>query len=729
MEARKRNQPCRDGASQSWIELEHSAEPLDPGTPQPQQVQHSLNTAAYWLLSQQARGGYWCAILEGDSILESEYILLQAYLGKLDSPKVALAAKALEQSQCEHGGWAMYPGGPLEISASVKAYFALKLAGRTADQSHMVQARNAIRGAGGADRVNSFTRFYLALLGQIGYEYCPAVPPEAVLLPKWLPINMYRISAWSRTMVVPLAVMWAHRPLRKLAPEQGIAELMLQPTAQWPALRSPCLPPRQRLFSWETAFRLADRFAKFLERNRIQPLRRMALKCAQQWMVNRFVDSDGLGAIYPPIVWSRIALDCLGYAEASPEVRYCDEQLDVLLYQIDGADHLRIQPCQSPVWDTTIAMRALDAAGVSPCDPHMKAATDWLLAKQTTRKGDWSERAKVEPGGWFFEFHNEFYPDIDDTIMALMALRTQSPNAPTMQAVTSARFDSMDAARVHISQQCEAEQVNMQTAVAKGIDWVVALQNSDGGWGAFDKDNDAEFLCAVPFADHNAMIDPSTPDITARVLEALADWGWTQGQSPVDRAVRYLRASQESDGSWFGRWGVNHIYGTWQVLVGLRAVGVSQQDAAMRNGAAWLERMQQPSGGWGESPASYEDPSQRGRGPTTASQTAWAILGLLAARDPMSPSILHGINYLLKSQNSAGTWDESEFTGTGFPRVFYLRYHMYPHYFPMLAIGTFARLMWGAQWTSQLKQRRIVWPRVVAQTLQSISSSVTDTSP
>ncbi len=685
-----------------------------------------LGKANSWLLERQCASGYWCATLEGDSILESEYVLLQAYLGQLNSTNVTAAAKALELSQCEHGGWAMYPGGPLEISASVKAYFALKLAGRSPDEPHMVRAREAIRAAGGADRVNSFTRFYLALLGQIGYEFCPAVPPECVLLPKWLPINLYRISAWSRTMVVPLAVMWAHRPQRQLATEQGIRELMVRPPEEWPALRSPCLPPQPRLISWETFFRLADRLAKFLEQRRLRPLRQLALARAEQWMVNRFVDSDGLGAIYPPIVWSRIALDCLGYDPMSPEVRYCDEQLEVLLYQPDGADHLRIQPCQSPVWDTTLAMRALDCAGVEPSDPHMRAATDWLLTKQVTRRGDWAERVKVDPGGWFFEFHNEFYPDIDDTIMALMALRTQTTVSRNTDTVTSERFGSLDEAKIHVSRQLDQEQASIQAAVKRGIDWVVALQNSDGGWGAFDKDNDANFLCAVPFADHNAMIDPSTPDITARVLEALADWGWTQGQQAVDRAVRYLRATQEADGSWFGRWGVNHIYGTWQVLVGLRAVGVSSQDAVLRNGATWLEQMQQPCGGWGESAASYDDPEQRGRGPTTASQTAWAILGLLAVHGPMNPSVLRGVDFLLRTQNKHGTWDESEFTGTGFPRVFYLRYHMYPHYFPMLALGSFAKQMWGAHWTCQLKSRRQVWPRIVPQTELSKDATTMD---
>lgn len=684
---------------------------LELGSSTGEVMNQSLARATAWLLERQAPEGFWCAILEGDSILESEMILLDAYLGRLDHPRVAKAAKALELSQTAEGGWGMYPGAPIEVSASVKAYFALKLCGRPASAPHMLRARQAIRAAGGADRVNSFTRFYLALLGQIDYQHCPAVPPEAVLLPKWLPINMYRISAWSRTMVVPLAIMWAKRPLRHVPREHGIEELFIDLPHRWPALRSPSLPATPKLFSWETLFRCGDFLAKFLESNRLRPLRRLAMRRAERWMLDRFVDSDGLGAIFPPIVWSRIALECLGYDRNSAEVRYCDEQLNVLIHEASDGSHLRVQPCESPVWDTTIAMRALDMAGVVAEDPHMQAATNWLLDKQVSRKGDWAERTQVEPGGWFFEFHNEFYPDIDDTIMALMALRTQLGESSTVQAV---RTDSMSSACNWIEKNNR-----IRAAAQRGVDWIVAMQNSDGGWGAFDRDNDAEFLCAVPFADHNAMIDPSTPDIAARVLEALADWDYTLGNSVVDRAINYIRQTQEADGSWFGRWGVNHIYGTWQVLVGLARIGYPLQDPLLLRGADWLESVQQTCGGWGETPASYDDPTLRGQGNVTASQTAWALLGLIAAGRTSSPAVERGVRYLINSQNDEGTWDETEFTGTGFPRVFYLRYHMYPHYFPMLALGTYARSAWGKDWNQFTKQHRSVWPRLVNPNLES----------
>ncbi|MCC6512326.1 MAG: squalene--hopene cyclase, partial [Pirellulaceae bacterium] len=478
-------------------------------------MDQSLQQATQWLWDRQAPDGYWCATLEGDSILESELILLDAYLDRLHQPRCQQAARALELSQNADGGWGMYPGAPLEISASVKAYLALKLCGRSADDPHMVRARLAIVQAGGADRVNSFTRFYLALLGQIDYKYCPAVPPEAVLLPKWLPINMYRISAWSRTMVMPLAIMWAHRPLRRVPTQQGIEELFVQSPDRWPALRSPGLPPVPQFFSWETLFRWGDRLAKFLENNRLRPLRRLAMRRAQSWMVARFADSDGLGAIFPPIVWSRIALECLNFDADSPEIRYCDDKLNALVYSAADGSHLRVQPCQSPVWDTTIVIRALDAAGVSSADPHLQAATEWLLNKQVTRPGDWSERTQVEPGGWFFEFHNEFYPDVDDTIMALMALRTQCdpgtqpyspiPNEPADDSLSADRSRELELANTRASL---VRQPRIRTAAHTGIQWILAMQNRDGGWGAFDRDNDAECLCAVPFADHNAMIDP-----------------------------------------------------------------------------------------------------------------------------------------------------------------------------------------------------------------------------
>jgi squalene-hopene/tetraprenyl-beta-curcumene cyclase len=639
-------------------------------------VTAGIESTRDWLLTRQHGDGHWCAELEGDTILESEYILLLAWLGQEQSSIAKKCAAYIVEKQLPTGGWSMYPGGKLEISGSVKAYFALKLTGHDPDADYMRLARKTIRDHGGADAVNSFTRFYLALLGQISYDQCPAVPPEMVLLPKWSPINIYRMSAWSRTIVVPLSIMWAHRPERKIATEHGISELFIRAPHDWPELRCPGLGQEGGWFSWERFFRQADATLQWLEARRLTPLRKRALKAAERWMTTRFAHSDGLGAIFPPIIWSIIALKWLGYADDSAEMRYNFDQLKALT--IEQEYTARLQPCLSPVWDTALTLRSLaasvltdDACRERPLWRSADRAVDWLLEKEVTRRGDWAQHASAPPAGWFFEYHNEFYPDVDDTAMVMIALAE----------LKGSEFGVPGSGR------------RGQRAIAaceRARQWILAMQNRDGGWGAFDKDNDAEFLCRVPFADHNAMIDPSTADLTGRALEALAMWG----QSPVDAAVRrgidFLRQTQERDGCWYGRWGVNYIYGTWQALVGLAACGVSADDPAMKRGAAWLLSHQHACGGWGESADSYEQPELRGEGPVTASQTAWALLGLMAAGLHDHSAVERGIYYLLDTQRPDGGWDELEFTGTGFPRVFYLRYHYYPIYFPLLALARYS---------------------------------------
>ncbi|HVX63247.1 MAG TPA: terpene cyclase/mutase family protein [Pirellulales bacterium] len=642
-----------------------------------------------WLLGEQHADGYWVGELEGDTILESEYILLLAYLGRQDSAEARQAARYIIKQQLPEGGWAMYPGGQVEISGSVKAYFALKLTGHDPSAEYMQRARAAILAHGGADAVNSFTRFYLALLGQISYDECPAVPPEVMLLPSWFPINVYRVSSWSRTILVPLSIMSALQPTAEITPEQGIRELFLKAPADWPALRCPGLKGGTGLFSWDRFFRTVDAFWKRCQCSGLLPFRRRALRVAERWMVDRFEGSDGLGAIFPPMVWSVIALRALGYQDDSPELKYCYERLEGLFIEED--DTLRLQPCKSPVWDTAISLRALASSGVRSEHPSIVKAVEWLLDMQIHRRGDWSENVKVEPGGWCFEHANDYYPDIDDTIMVMMALEGQfsasseSALPPELNLVADRR-----GAAPETSDDGSLRLGRITGAIERAERWVLAMQNRDGGWGAFDRDNDHEFLCYVPFADHNAMIDPSTPDITARVLEALGAVGRRPGDPAVDRALAYLRSSQEADGSWFGRWGVNYIYGTWQVLVGLAAIGVPLDDPMVLAGANWLVSHQQPSGAWGESADSYADPHLRGQGPATASQTAWAVLGLVAAGWHDHPAAMRGVRYLLSQQLPDGTWDEPEFTGTGFPRVFYLRYHLYRIYFPLMALSRWA---------------------------------------
>jgi squalene-hopene/tetraprenyl-beta-curcumene cyclase len=662
-------------------------------------LKRAIKRTRAWLLGQQQADGHWVAELEGDTILESEYVLLLAFLGQHTGEVARKAAQYILDKQMPDGGWTTHPGGPVDVSVSVKAYFALKLTGHDPSSAAMQRARRAILAHGGADAVNSFTRFYLALLGQIPYDQCPAVPPEALLLPVWFPINLYRVSAWSRTIIVPLSIMSACQPVTKLDPRLGISELFLKPPAEWPPLRCPGKKVGTGLLSWDRFFRTVDKAIKFCSRRRVwQPLRKRALKRAEQWCVERFVGSEGLGAIFPPMVWSIIALKCLGYNDDSPQVRYCHEHLNGLI--IDDGHAIRLQPCKSPVWDTAITLRALAASGLSAEHPAARKAVEWLLDKEVTRRGDWARTVAAEPGGWCFEYANEFYPDVDDSIMVVMALASQmelSGAAPANGSAESASSASevrwIERSKVASAAEAKRRLVgidHLAGATQRAVDWVLAMQNRDGGWGAFDRNNDHEFLCHVPFADHNAMIDPSTPDLAGRVLEMLGQVGRKVGDPAVDRAVAYIRDTQEADGSWFGRWGVNYIYGTWQVLVGLRAIGVPVEDPAIVHGANWLLAYQQPSGGWGETPDSYAKPQLRGQGPATASQTAWAVLGLIAAGRASSVAVSRGVNYLLQNQLEDGTWHETQFTGTGFPQVFYLRYHYYPIYFPLLALSQWA---------------------------------------
>jgi squalene-hopene/tetraprenyl-beta-curcumene cyclase len=677
-------------------------------------VRRAITRTRTWLLGQQHPDGHWCAELEGDSILESETILLLAFLGQEHTDLARRAATHLLKQQLPEGGWAMFPGGTVEISASVKAYFALKLSGHDMGEEPMQRARRAILDHGGADGVNSYTRFFLAMLGQISYEHCPAVPPELVLLPKWSPVNLNSLSSWSRTIVVPLSIVWALQPVRRLEADRGVRELFLRKPEHWPRLRCPGLPGGTGLLGWDCLFRALDRVLKGCRRIGLVPLRSRAIRAAKAWMLKRFEGSDGLGAIFPPIVWSLVALRALGYADQSPEVAYCRRQLEDLVLQNEQDGSVRLQPCKSPVWDTAIALRALASGGIRSDHEGIRRAVDWLLRRQVLCPGDWSETVRAEPGGWCFEYHNDFYPDCDDTAMVLMALREQFEAAHQTRSPVGPPPDlrlllhSTDESRRTAVQQIDLAD-RSATAIQRGLRWLLAMQNDDGGWGAFDRNNNRQFLCYVPFADHNAMIDPSTPDLTARALETLGKFGFRVGHGPVDRAVAYLRRSQEADGSWLGRWGVNYIYGTWQALVGLTAVGAGADDPAVVAGAHWLLACQQPCGGWGETPESYADPRLRGHGPPTASQTAWAAMGLLAAGLEDHPAVVRGIQFLVERQRADGTWEEPEFTGTGFPRVFYLRYHYYPIYFPLMALAR-----WAATAAASLAETALPALRVVS---------------
>lgn len=679
------------------------------------EVALAVASARDWLLDHQHVEGYWIGELEGDTILESEYILLLTWMGRGQSEIAQKCARTIVQEQLPTGGWALFPGGPLEISASVKAYWTLKITGHDPQAEYMVRAREAIRAAGGAEKVNSFTRFYFALLGIISYQQCPAVPPELMFLPSWMPFNIYEMSAWSRTIVVPLSLIWAFQPSIHLPHEHKIDELFLNGPENLPVT----MPPSGQLdelkakswVNWHKVFGAIDVSWKLLERLHIKPLRRWAIRKASKWMVDRFAKSDGLGAIFPPIIWSIISLRCLGYSEDSPEVQTALKELEKLT--IHEGDTARLEPCRSPVWDTAISVIALREAGVSADAAPLRLAIDWLLSKEVREPGDWSVRKpEIEPAGWYFEFNNEFYPDIDDTIMTTMALAKCLPgdshaawtaefvpgdNKPRVPSVAD-KVNTVVFGTITSPGRAAADVDRMRpmlSAIERAVRWISAMQCRNGGWAAFDADNDRELFTRVPFADHNAMIDPPTADITARTLEMYGRLGVGRQHPTLERAINYVWSDQQPDNSWYGRWGVNYIYGTWQVLVGLTAIGVPGSDPRLQAGANWLRRMQQSSGGWGETPLSYDRPELRGAGTPTPSQTAWALMGLMAVGDIDSETVQRGIQYLVSTQREDGTWDEPEFTGTGFPRVFYLRYHLYRHYWPLMALGRYRALRSG----------------------------------
>ena len=627
-------------------------------------VAGARDAASKYLLSLQHDDGHWCGELEGASILESEYVLVQHLLGRADSDRSRKAAAHLRAQQQEDGGWAIYAGGPADVSTSAKAYLVLKLMGDDPNAPHMAKARECVLHLGGLEACNTFTQIYMAVFGQFDWRRCPAVPPEMTLLPNWSPFNLYGISSWSRTIVVPLSIIWAHKPVCPMPEHANIPELM---TGRWPKDAGVRKYTQSRV--WRAFFSGVDKSVKLWERMPKKPMRRSALARAEEWTLKRLERSDGLGAIFPPIVNSIIALRCLDYPLDHPILEQQIDHLERLV--IEEEDSVRVQPCFSPVWDTGIALNALLESGTPPNDPAVRAAAQWLIDKEVRTPGDWQINVPgVEPAGWFFEYENACYPDCDDTAEVVMGL-----------------------ARVAL-EDADADQQRAD-AVRRAITWLRAMQNKDGGWAAFDKDCDQQVYTHVPFADHNAMLDPSCEDITARVLESLHILGFTKDEPFVMKAIAFLLERQESDGAWFGRWGCNYIYGTWLALWGLSAIGFDMTDSRARQAAEWLLSVQNDDGGWGESPESYDDPTLRGRGDSTAAQTAWALLGLEAA-GVSGGAVTRGLEWLLSHQRKDGSWYDAPWTGTGFPRVFYLRYHLYAVYFPLLALGVSGRSLSSA---------------------------------
>ena len=626
-----------------------------------ERLEKTIERGANHLLSMQAEEGYWQGELEADTTLESDYIYYLYVLGKADPERIAKLANYVRRRQLADGGWSIYPGGPSELNATCKAYFALKLAGDSTEARHLVQARETVHLLGGLEHTNSYVRFYLALIGAVGWELVPSIPPEFMLLPNWFYFNIYEMSSWTRGIVIPMAILSSLRPAWRLPERARVDELFKDLTRKTAAFDW-----STQLISWKNVFLALDRGLKLYEKLPWKPLRQRALREAKIWMLNHIERTEGLAAIYPAMMNSIFALMALGHGPDDPLT--WREIKEFSRFEIEEGDTIRMQPCVSPVWDTCIAMVALEETGLPADHPALVKAADWMLSKQVLGPGDWQVKNKdAEPGGWAFEFRNDFYPDVDDTAFVLMALqRVKYPDPKRMEG-----------------------------AVRRGIQWLLSMQNRDGGWGAFDRDNDKKFLCNIPFADHNAMIDPSTADVTARVVECLGRFGWPAEHPAIQRAVRFLLKDQSDDGSWFGRWGVNYVYGTSGVLRALETVSLTARDYCQR-AVLWLRTMQKADGSFGESLRSYEMPATKGQGPSTPSQTAWGLIGLLAGADVHEPAIVKAVSYLVNEQKEDGSWSEPDFTGTGFPGVFYLKYHFYRNSFPVYALARYANQSCGA---------------------------------
>ena len=627
------------------------------------EISQAISRAQENLLRQQKPDGHWCGELIVDSTLCSDFVLFMHWCGEVDAQLQRRCVRHILKRQLPDGGWNTYYAGPSEINASAKAYFALKLAGCSADAPFMQEARANIMRLGGIPQMNTFSKLYLALLGQFPWKYLPTIPVEMVLLPSRGPFHMYKMSSWSRAMLVPLAIINHFRPTRILPGEKQLHELYPLGTEQTD-LR---LPRSERFWTWRNFFLRVEDVLKFLHPLRVRPLRRRALEEAERWMVERIGEgSDGLAAVFPAMLNCLIALRALGYSKGNPV--YAKAEKDFTGLFVDDSEDFRIQPCLSPVWDTAINIVSLAESGVSPEHPLLQKASEWLISKEVRIRGDWAvNNSHPEGSGWAFEYNNVYYPDTDDTAMVLMALRLIQPK----------------------------DQRSANELFRRALGWQLSFQCDDGGWAAFDKNVTTPWLEDMPFADHNAILDPTCSDLTARTLELLGYIGFDTGTRCVRDAIRYLIDTQDEDGSWYGRWGVNYIYGTWQVLRGLRAIGQDMTQDWILRGRDWLESCQNSDGGWGETCATYENPGAKGIGESTASQTAWAVMGICACGDLDRLSIQRGLRFLLASQKRDGSWDEQQITGTGFPRVFYLKYDMYRQNFPLLALATYVNYRTG----------------------------------
>ena len=619
----------------------------------------ALRAARDHLLARQEPGGWWKAELRTNVTMDAEDLLLRQFLGIRTEQDTAEAARWIRSQQRSDGTWANFHGGPGDLSTTVEAYVALKLAGDEPSAEHMVTAQRWIVAQGGIEASRVFTRIWLALFGEWSWDDLPEMPPEVVLLPPWFPLNIADWGCWARQTIVPLTIVCRHRPTREL----GFSV---------PELRSGRAPNRSGAgVSWTSVFNGLDKVLHAYRRRPLRTLREHATRRAAEWIIARQESDGGWGGIQPPWVYSLLALDLLGYPHNHPVMRKGIDGLEGFLIRerTDDGTVRRLEACQSPVWDTVLAVQALRDADLPADHPALHQAADFLASQEIRKRGDWAvRRPQLEPGGWAFEFANANYPDIDDTAEAVLALN---------------RIDHPDPRRA-------------QAMIDRARRWMTGMQSADGGWGAFDADNTRELVTRLPFCDFGAVIDPPSADVTAHVVEALG----AHARTPDERAARargvdWLLANQENDGSWFGRWGANHVYGTGAVVPALVRAGMRPDHPALQRAVQWLEKHQNDDGGWGEDLRSYGDASWIGRGTSTASQTAWALLALLAVHRHDTDPVRRGIDHLVCTQREDGTWDEPQFTGTGFPGDFYINYHLYRLVFPLNALGRYARAVGG----------------------------------
>ncbi|MDX2314111.1 MAG: squalene--hopene cyclase [Gammaproteobacteria bacterium] len=619
-------------------------------------LSRSIERAVEALRREQSPEGYWSYEFEADCTIPAEYILMMHFMDEIDGAIESKIAVYIRSKQCEDGGWPLFPGGELDHSCTVKAYFALKLAGDSPDEPHMVRARAAILARGGAVNANVFTKIALALFSQIPWRGVPFIPVEIMLLPRWFPFHVSKVSYWSRTVMVPLFVLCTLKPSAANPRNVDIRELFITP----PEEETNYFPVRSIL---NRIFLLLDRMGRGLHKLVPGFIRNRAIRRAENWIIDRLNGTDGLGAIFPAMVNAHEALATLGYSADHPCRVMTKEALRRLL--VEKADYAYCQPCVSPVWDTGLACLALQEADERADHPSVLRGLDWLKPRQLLDEvGDWAERCPgVRGGGWPFQFGNDHYPDIDDTPVIAWSM-------------------------------LESGQDRYEESIERAAEWICGMQSKNGGYASFDVDNTYYYLNEIPFADHGALLDPPTSDVTGRCVAFLSKLDRERFRDTIDRSLAFLYREQEDDGSWFGRWGTNYIYGTWSVLVAMEMAGQSMRAPAIRRAVSWLQSVQRSDGGWGEDNHSYFDHGEAGRAAySTAYQTAWALLGLMAAGEVRSTAVDRGVAYLKQQQMTDGLWDDDSFTCPGFPRVFYLKYHGYTRYFPLWALARYRRLL------------------------------------